>query len=160
MFERKLHSTVMETPYRDWYLCYSSEEKLVKAIKEGGVILVDGIFLLKCRGKFSALAIKDTKTKDGTPIKAGYWYSPVDYWAREKIRKAFDHRRLRVRAPNSTWSLMREAKPKDLALQQARQAVKTFRFRIWGGRYLKTLPNGEKVERHKYRSNHAEAHDA
>jgi len=55
----------------DYYLCYSSEDRMVIALEQRQMILIDDFLLLKFYGKLAAVALESRND-----FKKGFWYCP------------------------------------------------------------------------------------
>src|SRR6185437_4437053 len=81
--------------------------RLAEALEKRATVLVNGVLLVKGVGKLSGLCLRDTALKDGTVLRAGLWYSPVDDRSRDAIREAFDRGDSRLEQPSGRWAVMR-----------------------------------------------------
>ncbi len=100
----------VQPSFASWYLCSDAEPRLLQAIHDQAVLLVNGTLLLKFDGKFSAVALATTPLVDGTHLVAGCWYAPVDH--REELRSAFDRGESRCCVAGQ-WTLLRELRECD-----------------------------------------------
>ena len=87
-----------------WSLCSEAEGRLLKAIRDQAVLLVNDVILLKFCGKLSGVALQTSLLADGTLLLAGCWYSPID--CLEEIRDAFDRGESRLHVEGQ-WTLIR-----------------------------------------------------
>lgn len=99
-----------ETTSKGWMLCHSAEERMSESIEDKAVIALEdnGIpyFLLKFKGKATAVCIQDCITPDGTIFLRGNWYSP-DWETREPFRVAFDADQGIAPLQEGRWIFMR-----------------------------------------------------
>lgn len=129
--------------HASWGLCVAAEERMLQAMEDQAVLLVNEVLLVKFFGKMSAVALKTTRLTNGTLLVAGCWYAPIDQ--RAAIRQAFDAGNSRLRG-EGRWVLLRaleEDMEKDL-LEQAQQYADTLPEQL-------PIPIGYST-RHEYRN--------
>jgi len=90
-----------------WWLCDMAEPRLMESMQNTAVVLVNGSLLVKFDGKFTALCLQTTTTKEGYAFLEGTWYSPVDKATREAIKDSFDQGRAKLTLEQAEWALMR-----------------------------------------------------
>jgi len=90
-----------------WWLCNMAEPRLATSMENTAVVLVNGSLLVKFDGKFSALCLQNTTTKEGFTFLEGTWYSPVDRKTRDIIKRSFDEGEAKLTLEQAEWALMR-----------------------------------------------------
>lgn len=92
--------------YSSWHLCSDAENRLLQAIEEQTVVLVNGILLVKFVGKMSGLALSSATCEKGMVV-AGNWYAPIDH--REDLKMACDRGEKTFHCTERTrWTFIRQ----------------------------------------------------
>jgi len=93
---------------KSWYLCDAAEPRLVDAMFDGGVLLVNENLLVKFNGKLSAVCIRSFTTKDGFTFLRGNWYSPTDQVTIDFLEEVYKSGKVEINLEfDSEWALMR-----------------------------------------------------
>lgn len=109
--------------YAFWYLCSIAENRLAEAMEDQAVLLINGVILLKFRGKLGGVALQTTRLADGMQLIEGCWYAPIDH--RDEIRDAFDRGESCLHVEGE-WTLLRALGASyDNLLQQAQTFAAT-----------------------------------
>ena len=118
------HSLTILPAYLGWGLCSAAERRLLQAMQDHAVLLVNETLLLKFNGKLSGLALQTTLLEDGTQLLEGCWYAPIDH--RDEIRDAFDRGESRL-CVDGQWTLIRalDEENHDTLLQRAQTYAAT-----------------------------------
>lgn len=90
-----------------WSLCETSEQRLMRAVEEGAVTVVEPGLAVKFVGRLTAFCFESFSTKTGTFVKNN-WYSPVSTNLRSSLAINFDQGVRRIHAISGTWELMRQ----------------------------------------------------
>jgi hypothetical protein len=115
-------------------LCSDAEVFLHDDIKEGRVILVNDIFLMKKTGGRVGVAVEE-KSVEGGEIKPGIWYRNADAGLGWEIRQAVQNGETSINLPGkTTWMEGRDVKSnewkgtrRDDLLEQAKEAAEAIR---------------------------------
>lgn len=105
-----------------WDLCDAAEPRLKRAIKDGAVILVNDLFLVKMNGRFAGLAVRPGRIVS-MEVTPGEWFAPVDAKSKKEIRDAFDKGDTRVDLAEGEWTYISEAKDRSDILRSTLEAV-------------------------------------
>lgn len=109
----KIDAMTVSLHFQSWYLCSTSEYKLMSAADKGLMTLAvdstgEPAIAIKLVGKFAGLTLKSIESGNGVVIPVGTWVSPTDNPTRQRIRESFDNGNLHLdlRQP-SQWAVMR-----------------------------------------------------
>lgn len=95
--------------HENWYLCPAAERRMLLALAQGDVIIVNDKLVVKMVGKLTAYCLDSFSTSDGFQFQKGYWYSPTDVNSKEQLKVAFKSGERKITLPSSSWVAMRKA---------------------------------------------------
>ena len=122
----------LKAEHGGWFLCSTSEPRLLDAMGDHALMLVNGNLLLKFNGKFSALCL-NTFTTNGAIFVEGNWYSPSDEASKQFLRDTFDNGLAKVALQQGEWILMRPVqgdKRKNKSAQEIIDKAKAYVLRM------------------------------
>lgn len=138
--------------YAAWGLCPDAEPRMMRAIQDQAVLLVNGVILVKFWGRLSGLAISNARLADGAQLAEGCWYAPIDQ--REEIQAAFDRGERHFDCvEGALWAFIREVDERHSDGASVLRQAKT-----WATNLPAQLPlQIAGINRQTYRENRHEA---
>jgi len=141
-------ANVISTRGNIWRLCPKAEPRLMQAVEDGALIVVNGLMAVKGLGETIGIPLVSVDLEGGTTDQAG-WYEPTDHAQRMRIRTAFFQGKTTIHLEDVTaWTWRRKVVVDRLGLtgvslaEMLHQAVD----RLEPGR---TMPRG--LSRESYR---------
>lgn len=154
-------SAALHCQHADWYLCSSSEYKLVDSLSDGGfLILTDEndrpAMVVKFNGKEAALVLQNFLTPDGQVVLAGTWICPVSVNCREKLCATFDAsiQSAALKDFSGEWAIMRNVRLDNLVKAGSSISLHELRLQL----VVNKSKSGVMVDKKGYREKFFEEH--
>ncbi len=94
----------------NWWLCDESEPRLLQALNNDAVVVVNEYVAVKFIGKRAGLCLKTFTSASGQTFFEGHWYSPTGFELNNTLEDAFDAGITKIDISNGNWALLRPAK--------------------------------------------------
>lgn len=133
--------------YENWLICSDGEKRLLNAIDDGAIIVVNNSLVVKYIGKFSALCTQTFATNSGYVFLEGCWYSPKDKSTIDILNDAFDESIGEIDLESGEWVFMKVCEEAngltpDQVVGRARYAIDRFKKGLVP-KYIRGVPRSE-----------------
>lgn len=128
-FKKSNSQLTVLTNYRDWHLCYKTEERLANALEDKAAVVVNDFMAFKFEGRMCGLAIENTICESGHTFVKGNYYASTNKESRAALREALCNGRPKIYLKKGEWVILRgvdniQGLSKDRLLKLATDYVK------------------------------------